>query len=141
MTTIGNKTRCVTCGKDKVTYECDGCLHRFCFYHLAEHRQQLEKQLDDIENQRNVFQQTLSEQTINLQKHSFIQQINQWEEKSIEKIKQTANEARDSILEYTNEYIEPIEMNLTKLTEEIKEIREENDFNEMNLKEMDTVMN
>ncbi len=60
--------RCITCGKDyKITYNCEGCSQNFCVNHLSEHHRQLAKQLDEIEDQRNVFRQILSEQTKDLQ--------------------------------------------------------------------------
>jgi len=55
MATATNKPYCVTCGKERIAYKCEGCLQSFCFNHLAEHRQQLDKQFDELENQRNLF--------------------------------------------------------------------------------------
>ena len=141
MATAGVKTLCITCKKEKLTYSCEGCLKRFCFNHLAEHRQELEKEFDEIEDQRNVFRQTLSEQIINPEKHILFKEINQWEDKSILKIKQTANDARESLLKYTNEHIQKIEIEFKKLTEQMKEIRDENDFNEINLNELKIKLN
>ena len=99
------------------------------------------KQLDEIEDERNVFRQTLSEQIINPEKHILFKEINQWEDKSILKIKQTANDARESLLKYTNEHIQKIEIEFKKLTEQMKEIRDENDFNEINLNELKIKLN
>ena len=48
MATATDKTQCLTCGNDKPTTRCVGCLQHFCFTHLTEHRQQLNKQLDEI---------------------------------------------------------------------------------------------
>ena len=141
MATAGVKTLCITCKKEKLTYSCEGCLKRFCFNHLAEHRQELEKEFDEIEDQRNVFRQTLSEQTINSEKHILFEEINQWEEKSILKIKQTANNARESLLKHTNGHIQKIQIEFKKLSEQIKEIRDENDFNEINLNELKIKLN
>jgi chromosome segregation ATPase len=135
MATAARKTRCIICEKDRATAKCSGCLEDFCFNHLAEHRQQLGKQLDEIDDKRNIIGQTLTEQTTNPQKHFFIQQINQWEKDSIDKIKQTAEEARQVLLKHTGEHINKIEIKLTTLTKELKQIREENDFNEIDLNE------
>lgn len=139
MATAGNKTRCVTCGKDiKAAYKCKGCSQRFCLTHLNDHNRELGKELDEIEDQRNEFRQNLSDQTNDLQKHVLFQQISKWEKKSIRKIKRTANDARDLLVKHTNEHIEKVEVNLAKLTNEIKELREENDFNEININELKT---
>ena len=109
MATSIARIRCVTCGKEKATSKCAGCLQDFCFNHLAEHRQQLSKQLDDIEVHRVLFQQTIIQQTNEPQKHSLIEQINQWEKDSIQKIQQTAEETRQILFKYTNENINQIE--------------------------------
>ena len=141
MATAGVKTLCITCGKDKLTYDCKGCFQSFCLNHLNDHNRELGKQLDEIEDERNVFRQTLSEQIINPEKHILFEEINQWEEKSILKIKQTANNARESLLKHTNGHIQKIQIEFKKLTEQMKEIRDENDFNEINLNELKIKLN
>ncbi len=50
MAAAARKTRCIICEKEKATSKCSGCLEDFCFNHLAEHRQQLGKRLDELEN-------------------------------------------------------------------------------------------
>ena len=92
-TAIG-RIRCVTCHKEKVTYKCRGCSLEFCFSHLKDHHQELGQQLHEIEVTRNLFRQSLTEQTKEPQKQSLIQQINEWERESIDKIRHTAEEAR-----------------------------------------------
>ena len=136
MATGVGKSRCIICEKERATSRCGGCLKDFCFNHFLEHRQELSQQLDDLENRRNVFRQTLSEQTTEPQRHSLIEQINQWEKDSIEKIRRTAEEAKELLLNHTTEHIEKIEVKLKKLTEKVKEIRKENDFNEIDLNQL-----
>jgi uncharacterized phage infection (PIP) family protein YhgE len=133
MATGVSKSRCLICEKEKATVKCSGCLEDFCFDHLVEHRQQLNQQLDYLENQRNLFRQNLFELTINPQKCLSSQEIDRWEQESIEKIQQTAVEAKELLLKYTDEYMTQMEMKLNKITEELKEIRQENDFNEIDL--------
>jgi hypothetical protein len=98
------KGRCITCGKEKRAVKCEGCSQLFCFDHLPDHRQELSIQLDHIEVQRDIFRQTLNEQTNNPNKHS-------------------------------SEHINYIEINLTKLTDQLRQTRQENDFNEIDLHE------
>src|SRR5437868_7053759 len=101
MATAIGKTHCVKCGKEKVAYKCGGCSQDFCFNHLADHRQILDQQFDEVENKRNLFRQKLTEQTTNPQKHFLIEQINKWENDSINKIQQTAEEARQLLIKHT----------------------------------------
>lgn len=130
------KTQCITCGKGKVTYDCKGCQQPFCLNHLIDHNRQLSEQLEDLENQRNLFKQTLSQHLPS--ERPGIQQIDQWEEDSIRQIQQRAQEARDLLEEYTSECIPQIEIEIDKLTDEMKELRHENDFDERHLNQLKT---
>ncbi len=62
-----------------------------------------------------------------------VQQINQWEKEAIRKIQQTANEAKQLVMEHTAQHFRMIEMKLGELTKELKQTREENDVNEIHL--------
>ena len=134
MTNILGKNRCILCGKDKATLRCGGCLQEYCFNHSLDHRQKLNKQLDDIEINRHQFRQILLQQTIDPEKQVLIQQINEWEYESIIKIRQTAEEARQTLLKYTSNHVKQIEIDLNKLNDHIKQSREDNDFYETDLK-------
>jgi hypothetical protein len=131
MPTATNKTYCIKCGKAKATLKCIGCEQDFCSNHLNDHRQELNRQFDEIELKTDLFRQTLNEETNN----PFIQQIDQWEKESINKIQQTANQCRHLIIEQTNKNIQKIEIDFNKLTNEITGVRRENDFNEIDLNE------
>lgn len=86
MATSDRQTSCTTCQMEKNTYKCSGCEQNFCLDDLSEHRQQINRLLDEFENERNIFRQTLNEQLENPQNQTFIQQINQWKLESIYKI-------------------------------------------------------
>jgi uncharacterized Fe-S cluster-containing radical SAM superfamily protein len=133
MATATGKALCITCNKEKSAVRCEGCQQIFCRNHLTDHCQELSEQLDEIEINRDLFQQTLNEQINDPQKHFLIKQINKWEYDSIEKIQQTAKECRHLLLEHTTEHFNKIEINLTKLTDELRKTRQENDFNEIDL--------
>lgn len=133
MATTISKTYCVTCGKDKVAYKCEGCLQTFCINHLSDHHRELGLQLDGIEDKRNLVRQILTEYTKNPQQHALIQQINQWEHESINKIRQTADKARQLLAQYVTEHINEMEVKLAELTRQLKVTRQENDFNELHV--------
>ncbi|CAF1343063.1 unnamed protein product, partial [Adineta ricciae] len=127
------KSRCITCDKEKRAVRCEGCLQLFCYDHLTDHRQELNKQLDHIELHRDRFRQTLNEQANHPQIHVLIKQIEQWEEESIKTIQQTATECRQLIIQHTTKNIQQIETSLAKLSDQLRKIRQENDFNEIDL--------
>lgn len=134
MATATGRTRCVTCGKERSTFKCGGCSQEFCYNHLADHKQYLNKQLDEVEVNRDLFRQTLSEHTSKPEKQTLIKEIDKWEHDSINQIRQTANELRQTVLKHTTGYIREVETKLNKLTEQLRQSREENDFFETDLR-------
>ncbi|CAF1512149.1 unnamed protein product, partial [Rotaria sp. Silwood1] len=135
MATSTGKPRCITCGKEKAIMKCGGCSQDFCFNHITDHRQELSKALDEIEVNRDLFRQTLTQQTRDPKKHALIQQVDQWERDSINDIRKTAEEARQLLLAHTAEYLNEIEIKLNKLTNQLRESRQENDFYETDLRQ------
>ncbi|CAF1061696.1 unnamed protein product [Adineta steineri] len=133
MAMASNKTLCFKCNKEKITFPCRGCSQEFCFTDLAEHQQILNDELNDIINDYDQFRQRINEQKQNPQNHSLIEQINQWEISSIEKIQQKAQDCRKSLIKYSQRSIKDIEMKFKDLSEQMKEIHSENEFNEIDL--------
>jgi len=133
MAIASTKAECFQCNKDKIVYECEGCSNDFCINHLIEHRQILSQQLDRTGDDRDQFQQTIFEQKQNPQNSCLIEQINQWEQNSIDKIKQTAEKCRLICTKYLSKHIKNIEKEFVQLTELIRELRQENEFNEIDL--------
>lgn len=127
------KTRCTICGKEKATLRCSGCLEEFCYQHLEVHRQELNQQLEDIERQRDFLRQLLTEQIEQPDNQNWMQEINQWEEKTVAMIQRVAEEARETIRKNSQKYIHQIEIRLQELTLQLRRSREEDDFNEINI--------
>jgi hypothetical protein len=129
------KTRCIICSKEKATIKCGGCREDFCYKHWEPHRQELNKQLDEIEVNRDLFRQSLTQQTKQPNNHILIQQIDQWKQKSIRVIEQIAEETKKTVLKTTNENIHQMEQRLNKLTGQFRQCREDDDVNEISLRQ------
>jgi len=129
MATSNTIMKCYTCQEEITTYMCTGCSKYFCVDDLMKHREELKLQFHQIEDQRNQFAQTLDDEKNN---HPLIQQITQWEQASIEKIRQTAKEQRNLVQQYS----QTIEVKLRSFTEEMQTIVKKNDFNEIILKKL-----
>jgi chromosome segregation ATPase len=132
-TAATNRNLCDACGKARGISKCEGCSKIFCYNHFGEHRQELNNQLDEVEVTCDLFRQTLTEQTTEPQKHTLVQQIDDWERDSIKRIRQTAKEAREMVLKHTTKHMSEIEVQLNKLTNQLRQSREENDFVETDL--------
>ena len=141
MATANVKARCVTCGKEKATSKCAGCSQDFCYKHLGDHRQELGKQLDEVEVMRDLFQQTVNEQKLDPKKQSLIQEIDQWEHDSMKKIRQTAEEARQEVYSHITVHFTKIERKLNEFTDQLRRSRDEEDFFESDLHEWSKELN
>jgi hypothetical protein len=136
MATAIRKIQCSICDKETRTFMCEGCLQNFCRIDLTKHLQVLNEQLDHIENNHDQLRQKLFEQKENSKNRPLIQQIDQWEEQAMNKIKQTANQCRQRLNNYTNKCLIEIEKKLNDLAKQIKDTREENQFNEIDLNQL-----
>ncbi|CAF1280082.1 unnamed protein product [Adineta steineri] len=130
---VNNKTQCFTCNKDKITYPCEGCLKNFCLMDLTKHRQILNEELHLIINDYDQFKEIFSEQKPNSDDLFLINQINQWEIDSIEKIKQKAKDCIEIVIKSSQTFLNDIEIKFNDLNEQLDQIHNENEFNEMNL--------
>ncbi|CAF0937024.1 unnamed protein product [Adineta steineri] len=128
-----NKTQCVICNKDKITYLCEGCSKNFCLIDLTRHRQLLNEELRHIIDDYDQFKERFGEQKPNSHDLSLIDQINKWEIDSIDKIKQRAKNCREIVTELLQTSINDIEMEFNDLNEQLKQFQQENEFNEINL--------
>lgn len=131
------KTCCYTCEKQIATLRCAGCSQNFCRHDFNLHLETLNKQLDEIENDHDELRQTIIDQEQGFEKHSLIQYVDQWEEYSINQIKQIADECRQKLIKYTSEHIFEIENKLNNLAKQIQQTREDNNFTEIQLKELE----
>jgi hypothetical protein len=136
MATPTGRARCVKCEKERIAYKCEGCLEYFCLIHLPEHHQILGKELEEIENKRNLFREILIQQKTNTEKHLLIEQIHQWKHQSIHRIETTAREAERLVFKSLHEQIGQTEIQLKNFTEQLQTIREDDDFNEIVLSQL-----
>jgi hypothetical protein len=87
------KVLCVTCNKGKGIFKCEGCSQIFCPKHSIGHRNDLSKQLEEIEITYDIVQQTEDPR-----QHPLLKKIDQWEKESIDKIRRVAEDARNELL-------------------------------------------
>ncbi|CAF5155127.1 unnamed protein product, partial [Rotaria sp. Silwood1] len=133
--TISSKVLCVVCNKGKGSFKCEGCLRMFCPKHSNDHRNDLSKQLEEIVVARDLIQQTLIQQMEDPQQHPLVKKINQWEQESIVKIRQAAEEARNRLIKTTTEYTNDLKKKLNNLSDELRQSQEDNDFIETDLQQ------
>jgi hypothetical protein len=161
MSSAISKPTCITCAKGVGQFKCEGCSQIFCTKHVAEHRQTLNQELDEVIVEHDTFQQTILEDKN--QSHTLIVYIDQWEQTSIDKIRQVAKEVREKVSQladkhnskylYLSFYIdnkmrccfvylfaETITQELHHLKEQIRKAREEDDFFETDLRNWSSIL-
>lgn len=135
MQTDSRKNQCASCGKGKAVSKCEGCSQDFCYNHFLNHREELSKQFDEVENNRDFLRQKLIEQETEPQKYAstLIQQVDKWECNSIKMVRRAAEEARQTILKHAEEHSIQVESQLNELTDQLRQYRQRNDFLESDL--------
>ncbi len=116
---------------------CRGCGKDFCMSHANQHRQELGKQMDELTLDHDQFRQKLMEkQSIDTPYYSHLKQkIKQWEEESIGKIHQVANDARKNLENMIEQHSIQLTEALAKIAHEIDHARKEDEYFETDIQQ------
>ena len=133
--TTTKRSLCKACNKAPSVFFCQGCQKDFCRNHAEEHRQELSKQLDTIIVEHDQLKQNLTEYKGKSSRHPLMQEIDQWETQSIEKIRKAADDARKELSKVIDSHTTKITEDLKQLTQELTAARSEDNFIEIDLKE------
>ena len=126
------KKQCLKCDKRSGgVFICDGCQQSFCRKHTDEHRQDLAVQMDNIGQERDVLQRD-SEQGIN--PNALLTRIYEWEQESINKIQQVAEQARIDLRKSIDQSKIDFQTSMNLLTNELQLSRDSDDYTELDLK-------
>lgn len=123
---------CLKCPKGRGQVICSGCRQSFCLRHLNEHRQELNQQMDGVLLEHDQLQQDLQFND-NSRQHPLCSDIDQWESKSIEIIKEVANKARQKLREALYLPKRKIETLLRPISDELQENRRMESYTETDL--------
>ena len=133
-TTTAKGPNCAVCEKKSGIFTCGGCSRAFCTEHANKHRQLLGKEMDEIVIQHDQLLQSIHEQTNDISQCSTMREIEQWEQRSIDKIKQIGNITREKLSQYLAEQRQRTQATVQELTEKLSTARREDDFVETDLK-------
>jgi hypothetical protein len=132
MTTLSMKKTCVRCVKGGTgIVTCDGCLQSFCHKHLAEHRAELLEQMNSIDDQCEHVRQSIAKEN---DPSPILSAIDHWEQQSIDKIRLTADNARDDVHKSTERTLDDFNIAINNITTKIQSSREANDGTESDIK-------
>ena len=91
MATANKRSECFSCRQETRTFFCERCSQNYCFDDLTKHLQDLHRELEELGNEHDQFRQMINDEKDNFNEYSFIKQIKQWEDESINRIKQMAS--------------------------------------------------
>lgn len=116
-------------------FACRGCSENFCLRHTGVHREQLQKLMDEILQNYDQFRQNLQGQSVEQRQEILTEQINRWEEQSLEKIRQLARDTRQQLVRIVRDQNENLKAKLAQLKEQIDLARQDGGFYENDLKD------
>jgi hypothetical protein len=128
------RNSCSTCGQAAGAFTCRGCSQSFCLKHTNAHRLILDQQMNDVVVHHKHVNENLSGPIVDEHRKKLVQLITQWEDKSIEKIHQTANETRQQLLLIFRENSDNVKEKLIQLTQQLTKAQYDRDFFEDDLK-------
>ena len=109
---------------------CDGCHNSFCHQHLSEHRQELLKKMEGINDQCEHFRQNLRyEQDLS----PILSAIDLWEKESIEQINLAAKNARDVVYQSIEQMLNNFNEAVNDITKDIEFSRSVSNATEIDL--------
>ena len=103
-----------------------------------EHRQDLTRQCDILIDEHDQLQQFLSIHRVqNSTSHPLMVQIDQWEMKTIEHVKQAANNAREQLKQSLDKNSQQFSVNLRTIASQLVQFKETEDYVETDLKDLE----
>jgi chromosome segregation ATPase len=134
---MATQDHCSVCEKGKGAYFCIGCKKHFCKKDFQNHREILTNELDRFVEDRNALQETITKATQQKDISSpLFSQIDQWQKITIEKVKQTADQARQNVRQILHSKRAEITSNFEKFSKELIQLKETEDFAEQDLKRL-----
>lgn len=126
--------RCSTCEKRQGTCLCSGCKKYFCMQDFKSHRNSLGNEMDSVISDRDSVQDKLNKSSDNLAaENHLLLKITEWEEEIVRKVRETANLVRQQVLNLQQAKQEEIKNQLNKMSKELIEMKETEDFVEPDL--------
>jgi hypothetical protein len=122
--------KCIKCKNFGHLSTCNGCQQSFCNEHLTEHREELSHKMASIDKEYRHFEENLNENDLI---QSYLPRIDQWEHESINKIKKTAEIARNDLLKIFNRMKNQLKSTLDKTYSDIQTNRKLQNYTEINL--------
>jgi hypothetical protein len=127
------KQPCIKCDKGFGNLMCIGCQQWFCRKHYNEHQQELAKEMDGIKQKHDELLSRLTNENVD-SKNPLLVRICKWEQRSIDRIRAVADEARTGLKQALDQFKKEIKTSLSQVADPLKSSRENEDYIEIDLK-------
>jgi chromosome segregation ATPase len=126
--------QCSMCNKELGPMYCTGCDKYFCWKDLKTHREGMFTEMDRIVEERNRLQDVINDGIQpNDQQSPLIEQIDQWQNITIEKVKQVAAQARQQAIQLLNSKRTKINIEFKSFSQELAHLKESENYAEHEL--------
>ena len=134
---MASSNLCSECKKEPGVCTCAGCNKFFCETHFSEHRRSIKEGLNELEDIYNIFLQKFedNEQPKRAQA-TLLSQIQQWENRTVEKVRQSARTASDAVQQLFDRKLKNVQDNLQGITIKLQQCRKVANFVEKDLDEI-----
>jgi hypothetical protein len=132
--------KCSSCKKMGMI-RCDGCNQRFCSTHFSEHRHHLDALFEQVCNERDSLREQINNpshtsSSNNARLITLLNEINEWESKTLKMVKQTADHARQQVNELVNLNNKTAEIELDNLSKELRRRQEDDNYFEHDIQQL-----
>jgi uncharacterized phage infection (PIP) family protein YhgE len=133
-TEMATSKRCSRCEKQAGPMYCTGCDAYFCTKDFRTHREGIVTEMDGIVEERNQLQDKINKAAQrNDQRSPLITKINEWQETTIEKVKQVAAQAREQVVRLLTSKRAKITTDFQAFSQELADLKETENFVEHDL--------
>ncbi|CAF1225225.1 unnamed protein product [Adineta steineri] len=131
---MAKSNQCSTCQKPMGIMYCTGCNSYFCSKDFRGHREILFTKMEELVEERNELQEKINKTTQgNNLCNPLIEEINAWELITIEKVRQTGEQARQQANQLINSKSMRITNEFKGLSDELADLKEAEDYIEHDL--------
>ncbi|CAF0746361.1 unnamed protein product [Adineta ricciae] len=135
------KNGCTACGKMVGVFACRGCSGNFCLSHTKDHRDHLQRSLNDIIHDYEQIKRNINGQTVEQRRSSLVEQINEWEQESIKKVRELAGDIRQELEITVQRRTDNLKEKLELLKQQFDKAQQDGGYYENDLKEWTSKLN
>jgi hypothetical protein len=130
METDSDETICSKCAKAGRVAICSGCEQSFCTKHFMKHRLYLSEQMDDLYEKYEIFQEDFNRDKF---EHPLLSSIYAWERKSMRKIQDIADKAREDVRQCMVKTKTEVKISLDQINSQFEENERLDNFTEVDI--------